>query len=220
MKLIHKGTEPASLREYRSDPFATYDGYAAKDDLRAALAEEQGAICCYCMSRISPGADGMKIEHWAAQSTVEGEGLALAYSNMLGACKGGEGNRREEQHCDTHKGSDGLTINPTHPSCEQGIKYSRAGEIASLDPRINRDLCETLNLNTSRLRNNRKAVLDALIEGISRKSGGPDTWTRALLRKEVARWQSRSDGKHHPFCQVALYQLERWIRARADRHQP
>jgi uncharacterized protein (TIGR02646 family) len=217
MKLIHKGTEPARLREYRSDPFATYDGYPAKGDLRAALAEEQGAICCYCMSRISPSADGMKIEHWAAQSTDEG--LQLAYPNMLGACKGGEGNRREEQHCHTHKGSDGLTINPTHPSCEQSIKYSGAGEIASSDPRIHRDLCETLNLNMPRLKNNRKAVLDALIEGISRKYGAHDIWREAVLRKEIARWQSRSDGKYHPYCQVALYRLERWLRARTDRHQ-
>ena len=115
-ELIQKGKEPPSLREYRSDPFATYEGYPAKDDLRQALAREQGHICCYCMGRISPNADEMKIEHWAPQSS--NASLQLAYSNLLGACRGGEGRTRSKQHCDTHKGEEAIDIDPTKPHCE------------------------------------------------------------------------------------------------------
>jgi hypothetical protein len=52
MKWIEKNlkNEPKSLRLHRQKSVSNYDNYAEKDDLRRALLEEQGYLCCYCMS--------------------------------------------------------------------------------------------------------------------------------------------------------------------------
>ena len=55
MKKIVKQSEPISLTEHRSKPYADYDNYSDKDKLRESLLEEQGYICCHCMSRIKMG---------------------------------------------------------------------------------------------------------------------------------------------------------------------
>ena len=72
-----------------------------KTDIQESLLEEQGALCAYCMCRIDK--DNMKIEHWNPQSIAPN--LSLDYQNMLGVCKGGEGNSKKFQHCDTKKGT-------------------------------------------------------------------------------------------------------------------
>ncbi|MFN4795406.1 MAG: TIGR02646 family protein, partial [Pseudanabaena sp.] len=70
MKKIIKQSEPRSLVEHRSkqraNQNADYENYPKKDDLRKSLLEEQGYICCYCMSRIT--SEQMKIEHWKPQT--------------------------------------------------------------------------------------------------------------------------------------------------------
>ena len=88
MIYIKKGAEPKSLKEYRSQPNATYEDFRDKDDIREALLKEQGCLCAYCMSRISK--DKMKIEHWISQKSEEGDGeeKALDFHNMLGVCTG------------------------------------------------------------------------------------------------------------------------------------
>lgn len=82
MRLIETGPEPAVLRSYRGVPGATYDGKdftPVKDAIRVALVRDQVAVCCYCMRRISNGANlhptnptgpsvgQMKVEHWQSQ---------------------------------------------------------------------------------------------------------------------------------------------------------
>lgn len=52
MKYIKKGKPPKSLIDYKRTPDATYEG-CNKDDIRICLIAEQGAICAYCMGRIS-----------------------------------------------------------------------------------------------------------------------------------------------------------------------
>jgi uncharacterized protein (TIGR02646 family) len=89
MRTIVKGREPASLVEYRSGRGATYENYWDKDTLRTQLVDEQGGLCCYCLSRIRAEHGKMKIEHWHSQDKYSAE--QLTYSNMLGACMGNEG---------------------------------------------------------------------------------------------------------------------------------
>jgi uncharacterized protein (TIGR02646 family) len=89
MKWIEKNlkNEPKSLRLHRQKSVSNYDNYAEKDDLRRALLEEQGYLCCYCMSRIqTPTQDKMKIEHF--QSQHEFPELQLNFNNLLASCKG------------------------------------------------------------------------------------------------------------------------------------
>ena len=98
MRAIVKGPEPPSLTAYRLAPHGGYEDYPDKDALQRSLSAEQRGLCCYCMGRIRPDADSMKIEHWRSQARYPDE--QLSYRNLLGACRGGEGQPRGRQHCD------------------------------------------------------------------------------------------------------------------------
>lgn len=161
MRTIHKGAEPPSLTQHRLAAHASYDNYPDKDTLRQHLVREQRGLCCYCLSRIRPTADALKVEHWRSQETFPNE--QLNYRNLLGACLGGEGQPSDQQHCDTKKGSRLLSRNPADPDhqVETLIRYCADGRVLSADTEWNGELEEVLNLNAPFLKNNRKATLDA-----------------------------------------------------------
>ena len=106
MRTIQKGPEPVTLTRHRQQPHADYDNYRDMDGLRAALVAEQRGVCCYCQSRIRATAEGMKVEHWQCQ--VHHPDRQLDYRNLLGACHGGHGRPKHEQHCDTRKSNNAL----------------------------------------------------------------------------------------------------------------
>jgi len=205
VRSIRKGPEPRSLVEYRNSAHSNYDNFADKDTLRAFLLAEQGGLCCYCLSRIRH--DNMKIEHWHCQSHHESE--QLDYSNLLGACKGNEGRRPAEQHCDTAKGDLTLSRNPANPDHRvvDLVRFPADGRIASDDPAFDTELNEVLNLNYSRLKENRKATLDGFLRGLP-KSG---ELQRAKLEGWLHEWNEVShNGELRPFCQVVVH----WLRKR------
>lgn len=207
MKQIIKDREPKSLLEHRLQPFADYDNYPQKEELRDSLLTEQGHICCYCMQRIKK--DKMKIEHWRSQD--EYPDLQLDYNNLLGACEGNQGLPERLQHCDTKKGNARLTINPTDnlKNCEDLIKYLPNGIIYSDDTAINDELNEVLNLNIQTLVNNRKVILDILIQQLKSEQPSGD-WTAAMLNKKIQEWSDQNkDGKYKPYCQIAIYYLKK-----------
>lgn len=208
MRAIHKLPEPGSLTEYRLLAGAIYDGMPqqVKQDLRVALVQEQRGLCCYCMGRIRAEQSGMRIEHWAAKAAHPE--LALTYSNLLAACHGGEGDRRPQQHCDVYKGDNALNINPaTEPGdFASRFIYDPTGRISSDQAPARPDL-DTLNLNAAILKNNRKAVVDALL--LQWRSG-----------RGTARLQAYWGGGEvlREYCEVALYYLRKkrnWLDAHA-----
>jgi len=202
MRNIQKGHEPTSLTEHRKTPHADYRNYADKDTLRHHLADEQGGICCYCMSRIRPTVDSMKIEHWRCQDGYPNR--QLDYSNLLGACRGGEGKPGRDQHCDTFKGDSDLSINPADPACnvERLIKFPGSGKIKSDDPDIDRELNEVLNLNHPQLVANRKATLDSFCQAIGRQHR-----TNGWFNRKLTEWRGDGGGELQPFSQVVVYYL-------------
>ncbi|MBO3457199.1 TIGR02646 family protein [Aetokthonos hydrillicola Thurmond2011] len=207
MKRIVKDREPQSLFQHRQKKFANYNNYVEKDELRVSLLTDQGHICCYCMQRIS--IDKMKIEHWQSQDNYEH--LQLDYNNLLGACQGGEGSPNHLQHCDTKKGNTEITINPldNHRNCEELIKYHGNGEIYSEDVTINNELNEVLNLNMQTLVNNRKEVLEIVLQQL--KIQHPKgNWTEAILNKKIQQWSHKqNDRKYKPYCQIVIYYLKK-----------
>lgn len=210
MKYIKKGTEPTSLKYHRSQPFADYDNYKEKDDLRNAILEEQGYLCCYCMQRIRIKEGEllehkMKIEHWKPQSLYDH--LQLDYKNLFGACLGNKGQPKHLEHCDTKKGDELITINPTDPVCEAWVKYSSSGEISSDEMRINNDLNITLNLNVETLVKNRKRVLDEALKNFY-QNHPQSTWTKAILEREIRKW-SPTKGPYKEYCQIVVFHLKK-----------
>ncbi len=110
MRNIVKGTEPRTLEAHRRSSHADYANYRDMQGLRESLVAEQLGICCYCMARIVADFDKMKTEHWQSQERFSER--QLDYSNLLGACLGGEGKPRRLQHCDTRKGELDLSKEP------------------------------------------------------------------------------------------------------------
>jgi uncharacterized protein (TIGR02646 family) len=200
---------------YRRTPGAAYANlpHAVKDELREQLAREQGYLCCYCMQRIWPAPDGMKIEHWASQTHPATTHRQLDWKNLLGACKGGEGSPQRDQHCDTRKGDTPLTVNPTEERCERLLRFLADGTIDSDERAIKDDINQTLNLNQALLKNNRRAILAAFLEAMARKHPSA-TWSEAAMEKELAVLQHpNAGGMLSPYCQVPIY----WLKKRMGR---
>jgi uncharacterized protein (TIGR02646 family) len=205
MKFIEKkGTnQPPSLVSYKkTDIHPTYDKYRDKDDLRQALLNEQGYICCYCMKRID--VYNMVIEHFNSQ--FEFEELALNYDNMLASCTGGENGN--VQHCDETKGHKLLTINPMNLAIMSQIKFDGAGKIFLDDNDLTKNELEgILNLNNQNLLKERKVILDALRTQFLKRFGNK-TATKQFIETALNKWETRN-GKFKPMCQVAVYYLKK-----------
>ncbi len=204
MRNIVKGREPRSLTEHRTKANADYDNYNHKDDLRQSLVQEQKGLCCYCMSRIKPDRKHMKIEHWQCQDNYPQR--QLDYNNLLGACLGGQGQPQRDQHCDTRKGNSDLSFNPADPSCnvEQMFKFLGNGKIEAVDPAIDREINEILNLNWYRLAENRKAVLDSFKQRLGIGGFNPE--------RELSRWDGSQTDKLPEYSQVIVYWLKKKLK--------
>jgi len=198
---VRKGEEPRSLLEHRVKAHSTYENYPHKDELRVALVREQNGLCCYCMGRIRANAESMKIEHWQCQATYPD--LQLTYTNLLGACTGGDGQAANEHHCDTRKANRDLKWNPAndaHP-IEPRVSYGFDGKISSVDPEFGEQVDSVLALNLPVLRSNRKAVLDVVLQ-----------WWRLTppakrnLQAQIDR-RTREQDEHEPFSPVAVWFL-------------
>lgn len=210
MRSIKKRTEPASWRKHRTTG-GSYEDYKETDDARSALLSEQGHLCCFCMRRITVRA--MKIAHWVPQSADNKQ--TMDWDNVMGACPGGDGERGAIKHCDTHQGSTPLTVNPVNETqqCERFIRYLANGEVYSDNAEIDKDLKQTLNLNTEVHVPKRKELIDVLRSHLEKRLGKDGAWSSDELKREIDRW-NRRDKKNmlKEYCQVAIYYLEKWHR--------
>ncbi|MEX1367326.1 MAG: retron system putative HNH endonuclease [Nannocystaceae bacterium] len=214
MRTIRKGKEPAAWARFRATPDARFGSTdAPKEELRRALVAEQHGLCCYCMGRIRPRPDEMKIEHWSAQS--EHPEQQLDYGNLLGACPGGRGHRPRDQHCDTAKGNRELHINPADPrsDCTPRFSYLRTGEVrpSADDRRVAEDIT-TLNLNVARLRAGRRERIASVLHEVVRSKRSR---SKHELERMAARFEQPDElGNLEPFCQAAIFWLRRQARQR------
>lgn len=181
MRGINKGAEPRLLTMYRAAG-GIYDGHdftPVKHAIKLSLLKEQGHLCAYCMSRIA--IDNMKVEHWACQA--DNPALKLDYSNLLGCCKGDEGEKGANQTCDSRKGNRLLKFNPSCPQDRIStiIQYGGQGKIYSTDKEFSAQLNTVLNLNKARHVDNRLQVLNWLRSKLSCKSG--KRRTKAEIRR-------------------------------------
>jgi uncharacterized protein (TIGR02646 family) len=210
MRNIKKRKEPKSLAKHRCKANADYDNYAEKDDLRVSLVAEQQGVCCYCLQRIRPNGQEMKIEHWKSQSRYPA--LQLVYSNLLGVCNGGKDKREADQHCDALKGNRDLLLNPSDPThdVEAGFHYLGNGRVKADDAIFEVQINKLLNLNEGYLVKNRKGLLDAFRQYlITTKPTDTD------LKKELKKWNGSGGGDLEPFCQVVVYYLKKKLKLTA-----
>lgn len=204
MRNLVKGREPASLVEHRRKEFATYENYEHKDMLRECLVAEQRGICCYCMGPIAPTREFMKIEHWRPQEDTNYKDLQLVYSNLLGVCLGGDGQRNTDHHCDTAKGKLLLSRNPADPvhNVQDLVHFDATGRITSPNAIFNEELNSVLNLNAAHLKNARLTHLRAFQKALAKRG----QLTRQQLTKIVEEWAGISHANDlRPYCGVVVF---------------
>ena len=214
LKKIIKGREPVSLTAYRSSVARAdmgkpniYEDYKENAILRKQLLEEQGYLCCYCMSRISETKS--KIEHFKAQSIFRD--LQINYENLFIACKGGEGTT--ERCCDTLKGNSPLESVDFSLSIENEIKYSKKGHISSMATTkkemslLTKEMNEVLNLNSNILVNNRKQTYEEF------KSQIKGRWSKSNVQKAIIHYKKKHNGKYAPYSEMMVYLLTQKLRA-------
>lgn len=220
MRHIRKGPEPSELKRYRQSDDARYDGpefTPVKQAMRDALCAEQGYLCCYCLQRIVPEAGAMNVEHWQAQSSATGSGLTLTWSNLLGACPGKiftrEG-RVSATHCDHRKGDQALSLDPTNIRHISTLSYGADGSLRSSESPLQREIDETLGLNSETLKGNRKQALDEVLKCVAQGAGAGRSATPAMLDKLIDDWDKPdSHGHLRPNCELILF----WLRKRRKR---
>ena len=134
----------------------------------------------------------------------------LEYRNLLGACQGGDGQPPQLQHCDTRKADTDLLWNPADPAhhIQTRLRYEPDGSIRSDDAAFSAELENVLNLNLPILKNNRKSVLDAVLDWWQReRTRIRGAVPRATFERERGR-RIGGAGDLEPFCQVAVWWLE------------
>ena len=141
MKHIVKQPEPESFALWKAqaneDWRPTYDDMPGdiKSGVKAALMAEQGAICCYCESRLHE--EQSHIEHFRPQCDPAVD--PLDYGNMLCSC-GNRLKKGEPRHCGCLKGDwfdPASLISPFVPGCEHRFAFTADGRIK---PRLDGDL--------------------------------------------------------------------------------
>ncbi len=228
--------EPQTLKEFRlradikfklkTKTSGLFDAYVEEyraDKLRESLRNEQGFICCYCMSSIETGKT--KIEHYKPRDG--NEECEIDYKNLYLACDGEKINCKENQdmndnihndckckhrkeknykkivkHCDTCKDNRPFKyINLRN--IEREIKYKSDGTIYSDNKNIDKELNSILNLNIEILKRSRKDAKIDLWNSLP-KNG---TWN---IQKVIDKYNNQS--KKAPYLGILLYFLRKNLR--------
>ncbi|EPG4687019.1 TIGR02646 family protein, partial [Acinetobacter baumannii] len=100
------------------------------------------------------------------------------------------GTTQDQLHCDSSKGNKQITIDPASRSqlVESYIRYTNSGEIyVQNNELLNKELNIILNLNHSRIQNNRQAVLKAVTTQLSKYKG---TVPKSELQSLLGKWSN------------------------------
>lgn len=191
---------------------------SVKDDLRKQLLEEQGYICCYCMSRIDYPYS--KIEHFQPRSVYRNK--QLDYSNLFIACCGKKIDKtlfydcktpkkkyiEKDLYCDTKKGKEALNHIKLLINIQSTLKYRKNGFIFSENSNIDKELNEILNLNCEVLKTNREDALNQFTCEL-KKNG----WTVSNLKSMLEKYKHKnSKGKYRPYCEMIVYFLNKKLK--------
>jgi hypothetical protein len=133
----------------------------------------------------------------------------LDYDNLLGACRGGEGEPLLNQHCDTRKGGRDLMVNPARLDQDivNGIRYQSNGEIRSNHAQLDVEIDNILGLNNAALRNSRKGVLDVVLVWWRNKNPN-----HAQVQARINKFEN-GIGELEPFTPVAVWFLNKRLAA-------
>lgn len=207
MKYIEKKeeNEPEALKAFKQEnPNRSFKGLFTlpKKALKTNLLKEQGYLCAYCMCHIDES--NTSIEHYLPQSQYPE--LSLEYHNLLAVCDGNQGNGKHLLQCDKKKSNKLLTkADPRRHEIEKEIFYTINGAINAMDDDFENDLNTLLNLNNQRMVENRRVIIDAIIQFVQ-------VHVKSEIRKEYKKWQNLDDaGYFMEYSQVGVYFLKKYL---------
>jgi len=180
---------------------------ATMAQLRLALLEDQGYVCCYCQKRIPEKLlPKSKIEHFKCRHSFPDR--QLEFQNLFIACNG-IGNK-EEKTCDTKKGRKAInSFDFMTTKFEDEITYSKIGTISAKNQDIDNEINDVLNLNDDNLIEARKQVL-TIINFLKRKIGQSAGSYQNKLDKLIDDWTSKdANGKFKPYFTAGVYYLKK-----------
>ncbi|MCK5525086.1 MAG: TIGR02646 family protein [Thiomargarita sp.] len=205
MKYIDKGTEPSFFTKWKNQDKMYQRGRSnwkrldstTKKQLHKVLIKEQGAICCYCGTRIR--VNESHIEHFRPQKQYPE--LKLEYNNLLCSCQF-ELQKTEPRHCGNAKGSwfdENLTISPLDLSCESRFEYLENGSVqGSNNDEAAKQTIKHLELDINKLRELRQAAIFAALEDI-------DILDEKMIQEQIAFYSQRnSSAQLIPFCSAII----------------
>ncbi|MFN0036978.1 MAG: retron system putative HNH endonuclease [Saprospiraceae bacterium] len=181
----------------------------SKDELRRALLEEQGYLCCYCTRSISDS-HTTKLDHFLPKEKSKYPHLVFSYENLLACCDGGERDtdKPRELYCDAKKGKSDPTkpiqvVSPFQSDCEAFFEFDELGKIHAKDGDEGASkTIQFFGLDARALNTLRSAAIEVYILEIL--SDDMDTSAAiAALRQKVA-------GKFEPFCTAIISVLRHY----------
>lgn len=222
MRYIHKGHEPADLTRQRATPGASY---AAFEDLRIALAEEQGYICAFCMRKLDltardeHGERMVVVAHLLSRHPVSTDAvlreqrrvLGMSYRNLVLACNGKTGG--DTIHCDKQQVNADVTI-PLFDQAEMArVTFSAGGQVRHPKFQDQMGYDDTrpglLNLNAKALVARRRQRWFAFAETLNKLG----RWKKGELEKQLHIWNSKDASGHlREDCQCVVYLLQEKLR--------
>jgi uncharacterized protein (TIGR02646 family) len=219
MRYIKKGKEPETLYSFRnlsvrnfSPSFENLPAHVI-EDIILSLLQDQGWLCCYCMNEISS-------ETARLVQFLPFKDESLNYSNLFLACNYSNNLPTTQQHCYIKKGTELIPKYMSDERCSEYFRYNTLGEILpsgtfrtvrkckdnfwKLTPVQQAVLSaiEILNLNTDRLKDQRKAILQQIATMFARA-------TKAQIQKAIEVFGLRDKtGKFKRYCEVVIYYLQ------------
>lgn len=208
MIFIKKGNVPNIF----SDTKRKYENYdnlreSSKNVLKEYLIKEQGGLCAYCMTRIN--LNNSTIEHYIPRNGINGDmSKSLDYDNLFAVCMNERNSGEKSRHCDVSKGDNLITIDPRKESDILQIKYKRDGEIYSDNGDFENDLNNTLNLNVTTLRKNRRSALDSALKSMARIN--KNTWKEEYVKKHLKALEQRAEKTE--YIGIIVYELSKRLK--------
>ena len=214
---ITKQSEPQELIVRRINVTKWNKAYkntskSCKIKIRESVCIEQGYLCAYCMCRIT--VSNTINEHWIPQSDPD-MSKQLDYSNIIGSCSGNKDEHivdpTDEIRCDHNKKAEYIKFNPADPQHDMNtlIYYQSDGTIKSTDSYFDDQLNDILNLNYSKLRRDRKDVLDEYLSVFNFEMIEDSDY----INQDIIHWQSKdSKGRLEEYCGVITSYLRELLK--------
>lgn len=163
-------------------------------DVKRSLLDEQGYICCYCMSRIE--LDDITIEHIESRSAYP-TNMFDYNSNLLGSCNGGEQDPKpKESHCGASKANQTITVHPLQTDCHIHFKFDEEGKIYGVSE-DGIDTIKKLGLDIAKLRSRRRIAIESVLP--------PEIeLTKEEILLLVDSMGQRTDNMFYPYCQTII----------------